>query len=594
MLRFAHSTYLWALLLIPVLALSFFFLHHRRKQILRAFLSEALVDQLTPDASTAKRTVKQALLLLALACLIVAGANPQVGTRLEEVKREGIDLFIALDVSLSMKAEDIRPSRLEKAKRDVSDLLRKLQGDRVGLVVFAGEAFVQFPLTADYSAADLFINAVDVEAVPVPGTMIGSAIDVALKSFRKDLPTHKAIVVVSDGENTEGDVAGATENARKEGVRVFTIGMGTPEGSPIPIYGATGERTDYKHDRGGNIVLTKLDESALQQIALATGGSYRRATNAGNEIDEIHKELASLQKTEMGSLQVTGFEDQFFYPLTLGILLLVIELLLSERRGKLLTRLMRILPAARVLPILVLLAIASASGQTLRSHVASGNEAYTKTKYADAETEYKKALAQDTSSREAQFNLGNAYYKQQRNDEAQRVYANRLAASKASADKEMATYNLGNTFFKSNKLEESVESYKRSLRLDPNDEDARYNYLLAKDRLKKQQDQKKQDKQDKKDNKDQNKQDQNKQDQQQNQDKQNQDKQNQDKQDQKNQQQPPQQQSKPDQTNQQQQKNQMPKQQAERILDALRNNEKDIQKQLRKRAAAKIVIEKDW
>jgi tetratricopeptide (TPR) repeat protein len=558
---------------------------------MREFVSEPLVAQLAPDASTAKRSVKQSLLLFSLACLIVAGANPQVGTRLEEVKREGIDLFIALDVSLSMKAEDIRPSRLDKAKRDVSDLLRTLQGDRVGLVVFAGEAFVQFPLTADYSAADLFINAVDVEAVPVPGTMIGSAIEVALKSFRKDLPTQKAIVVVSDGENTEGDITGAVERARKEGVRVFAIGMGTPEGNPIPIYGPNGERTDYKHDRAGNIVLTKLDESALQQIALSTGGSYRRATNAGNEIDEIHKELATLQKTEMGSLQVTGFEDQFQYPLALGILLLMIELMLSERRGRFIARLMRILPATRALPLIVVFFVASASSQTVRSLVAGGNEAYAKAKYADAEAEYMKALARDTSSREAQFNLGNAYYKQQRSDEAQRMYSHRIAASKAPVDKEMAYYNLGNTFFKSNKLEESVESYKRSLRLNPSDEDARYNYLLAKDRLKKQEDQKKQDKQNKKDNKD-NK-DQNKQDQ-----KQDQNQQNQDKQDQKNQQQqqqPPQQQpAKPDQTNQQQQKNQMPKQQAERILEALRNNEKEIQKQLRKRAATKIIIEKDW
>jgi tetratricopeptide (TPR) repeat protein len=588
MLRFAHPLYLWALLAIPVLAVAYFFLHYRRKRLLREFVSEPLVAQLAPDASTAKRSVKHALLLLSLASLIVAAANPQVGTRLEEVKREGIDLFIALDVSLSMKAEDIRPSRLDKAKRDVSDLLRTLHGDRVGLIVFAGEAFVQFPLTADYSAADLFINAVDVEAVPVPGTMIGSAIDVALKSFPKDLPTQKAIVVVSDGENTEGDVAGAVEKARKEGVRVFAIGMGTPEGSPIPIYGANGERTDYKHDRAGNIVLTKLDESALQQIALSTGGSYRRATNAGNEIDEIHKELEAIQKTEMGSLQVTGFEDQFQYPLTFGILLLMIELLLSERRGRFLTRLMRVLPATRALPVILVLCVAIASGQTVRSHVASGNEAYGKAKYADAEAEYIKALAKDTSSREAQFNLGNAYYKQQRSDEAQRMYAHRIAASKAPADKEMAYYNIGNTFFKSNKLEESIESYKRSLRLDPSDEDARYNYLLAKDRLKKQQDQKKQDKQDKKDNKDQNKQDQ----------QQDQNQQNQEKQDQKNQQQqqqqPQQQQAKPDQTSQQQQKNQMPKQQAERILEALRNNEKEIQKQLRKRAASRIIIEKDW
>lgn len=581
MLRFAHPEYLWALLLIPAFGLGFFFLHRRRKQLLRAFIAEPLVSSLTPDASIAKRTVKQILVLFSLACFVLAAANPQVGTRLEEVKREGIDLFVALDVSLSMKSEDIRPNRLEKAKRDVSDLLHKLRGDRVGLVVFAGEAYVQFPLTADYSAADLFLNAVDVDAVPVPGTMIGNAIEVALKSFRQDLPTQKAIVVVSDGENTGGDVADAVEKARKGGVRVFTIGMGTADGSPIPIYGASAERADYKHDRAGNIVLSRLDETSLQQIALSTGGFYRRATNAGNEIDDIFNELSSLQKTEMASLQVTGYEDQFFYPLALGLLLLLVDTFLSERRGRFLTRLTRLFPAASTLPLVIALALSTASAQTVRSHVGSGNDAYEKSRYPDAEAEYKKALQKDPVSREAQFNLGNAYYKQQRSDEAQRQYSNHIAAAKTSGDQEMAYYNLGNTFFKSNKLEESLEAYKRALRLDPSDEDARYNYLLAKERLK-QQDQKKQDQQNKQDQKQQDKQNQQQQDQQQK------DQQNQ------NQQQPQQQQAKPDQTNQQQQKNQMQKQQADRILEALRNNEKEIQKKLRKRAAARVYIEKDW
>jgi len=541
-----------------------------------------LIPQLAPDVSIAKRVFKQGLLLLAMASLIIAVADPQVGTQLEEVKREGIDLFIALDVSLSMKAEDIRPSRLEKAKRDVSDLLRKLHGDRVGLVVFAGEAFVQFPLTADYSAADLFISAVDVDAVPVPGTMIGNAIDLSLQSFRKDLPTQKAVIVVSDGENTEGDVAGAVENAKKEGIRVYTIGMGTPEGGPIPIY-TDGVRTDYHRDRAGNIVLTKLDESALQQIALATGGSYEHATSGGNEVDDIYKELSGLQKTELGSLQVTGFEDQFQYPLALAILLLILETMLSERRGKILLRIMRIIPAGRLLPLALLLVVSPAHSQTVRSHVRSGNEAYEKNRFSDAEAEYKKALEIDPSSRVAQMNLGNAYYKQQRFDEAHRVYNSTVTTAKNPADQSMAYYDLGNTLFRSNKLPESIEAYKQALRLNPLDEDARYNYLLAKDRLKQQQNQKQQGGQNK-----------------QNQNQQNQQQQNQNQQDQqKDQQQPQPQQSKQDQTKQQQsqaqqQKNQMPREEADRILEALRNNEKEIQKQLRKRQAARVRVEKDW
>jgi Ca-activated chloride channel family protein len=586
MLRFAHPEYLWALLVVPALVIAFVLVHRRRQRLLHRLIAEPLVATLAPDTSTAKRTLKQSILLLSVVCLILAAANPQVGTRLEEVKREGIDLFVALDVSLSMKSEDIRPSRLEKAKRDVSDLLRKLHGDRVGLVVFAGEAYVQFPLTADYSAADLFINAVDVDAVPTPGTMIGNALGVALKSFRDDLPTQKAIVVVSDGENTEGDVASAVEKARKAGVRVFAIGMGTPDGSPIPVGGATAQGSDYKHDRAGKIVLSRLDEASLQQIALSTGGSYRRATNAGNEIDEIFTELSSLEKTEMASLQVTGYEDQFFYPLAFGLLLLAFELFLSERRGRFLKRLSRLFPATGLLFVVLFVFSSAAHAQTVRSLVSDGNDAYQKGRYADAETDYKKAQEKDPASREAQFNLGNAYYKQQRSDEALRQYSNHLAGAKDPTDQSMAYYNLGNTLFKSDKLEESLEAYKRTLKLNPDDEDARYNYLLAKERLK--QDQKKQNQQNKQDQQD--KQDQKQQDKQQDQQQNNQQDQKKDQ----NQQQQPQQQAKPDQTNQQQQKNQMPKQQADRILEALRNNEKEVQKQLRKRAAARVYVEKDW
>jgi Ca-activated chloride channel family protein len=313
MLRFSHPDILWLLLLIPMAIVGFWFVYRSRKKSLHVFVSESLLHVLAAEQSTAKWMTKQMLFLLAVAFLILALADPQVGTRLEEVKREGIDLFVALDVSLSMKSEDIRPSRLEKAKRDVSELLKKLAGDRVGLIVFSGEAYVQFPLTTDYSAADLFLSAVDVDAAPVPGTTIGSAVTLALKSFPTDSPTKKAIVVVSDGENTEGDVMSAVEEAKKAGVRIYGVGMGTTDGGPIPMYDATGNRTDYKRDGSGSIVLSKLDESMLQQIAAATGGSYFRASN-GNEIDNTFNELASLEKTEFASKQVAGYESRYQWP----------------------------------------------------------------------------------------------------------------------------------------------------------------------------------------------------------------------------------------------------------------------------------------
>lgn len=552
-----------------------------------AFADQPMLKELSPHMSTTKRTGKQILLLFGIGFLILAFANPQLGTRLEEVKREGIDLFVALDVSLSMKAEDIRPSRLEKAKRDVSALLNKLRGDRVGLIVFAGDAFVQFPLTSDYSAADLFISAVDVDAVPTPGTMIPTAIELALKSFSTDLPTQKAIIIVSDGENTEGDIVSAVEKATAAGVTVFTVGMGTPEGGPIPLYNAAGARVDYKRDRNGSIVLTKLDESTLQQISAATKGSYRRATSGGNEIDDVFKELSTLERVEFGVKQVTGFESMYQYPLAAAILMFLFELLLSERRGTLLTWLRKLVPLPALFCLIAGLP-STAGAQTHRALIGEGNEAFESGKFPDAEVEYKKALQEYPDSKVGQFNLGDAYYKQQRYDEAREAFSTFAATGEDSPQASKAFYNLGNTLFQAGKLEESIEAYKQALRFDPSDNDARHNLELAR-KKKKEEEKKDQDKDQK--NKDQKN---DKQDKQQNQNQQKQDQQ--DQQDKQQQQQQPQDQQQQQQQPQPQkaQQNQIPKDQAERILEALRNSEKEIQKQIRKREGVRIKTEKDW
>jgi Ca-activated chloride channel family protein len=574
MLKFLHPEYLWFLLIIPAMAGLFLWLNLRSRQLLQKLVSEKLVRDLAPDVSMVKRSSKQLLLLLAMTFLILTAANPQVGTRLEEIKREGIDLFVVLDVSMSMKAEDIKPSRLEKAKRDVSELLKKLSGDRVGLIVFAGDAFVQFPLTADYAAADLFISAVDVESVPTPGTMIGQAIDRAMKLFSADLPTQKAIIIVSDGENTEGDVLGPIEEAKKAGVRLYTIGMGTTEGGPIPIYDQEGRRVDFKRDRNGSVVVTRLDESMLRDIAVATGGTYRRATSAGNEIDDVFKEIASLEKTEFGVKQVAGFESRYQYPLALAILLLILEHIVSERRGRFVARLKQYLPAFSLLAVVALFSPAKA--QTVRSHISDGNKAYGKQNFADAEAAYKKALEKNPRSIEALFNLGNSYYKQQRFEEAGRQFGNSAIAMKNPLDRSKAFYNGGNALFKSNKFPESIEAYKQALRLNPDDDDARYNLEVARKRMHQQQKNQQQKQEKDRQNKQQNQQ------------------QNQQQEQQQDQQQP--QQAKQDQTQQQQvqKKNQMPKQEADRILEALRNNEKEIQKNLRKREGVRVRVEKDW
>ncbi len=589
MLRFEHPELLWLLLAVPALAAGFVGVHLWNRRLLRRFISPGLWSAVVPDISGVKRSLKQTLLLLGVACLVLALANPQIGTRLEEIKREGIDLFVAIDVSLSMKSEDVRPSRLEKAKRDVSSLLRKLAGDRVGLIVFAGDAFVQFPLTADYAAADLFISTIDVESVPTPGTMIGSAIEKALDSFTKDLPTQKAIIIVSDGENTEGDVLGAVEKASEAGVRVYTVGMGTLEGGPIPVGGA-----DYKRDRDGNVVVSKLDESMLRQVSTATGGKYIRATSGGNEIDEVFQEIASLEKTEFGARQVTGFESRYQVPLIFAILFFLWEQFLSERRGVVLAAIKRALhvsaaPSGTALGIIVALTAVTAalpstlSAQTVRGHVKEGNKLYEKGKFADAEAAYKQALTKDPTSGASHFNLGDAHFRQDRHEEAAREFGNAAMHLESGGDRGSTFYNMGNSFFRANKLDEAIESYKRALQNDPDDDDARHNLEVARNKKKQQEQQKQEQKKDQKKDQEQ-KQDQQQQDQKKDQDQ---------KQDQ-NQQQQQQEQQQQDRTKQIQQKNQMPKEEAERMLEALRNNEKELQKKLQKRPVSRVRVEKDW
>jgi Ca-activated chloride channel family protein len=326
MIRFGHSELLYLLALVPLLAAFGWFVGRMRSRALDRFGAAPLVSRLAEDASGAKRVLRFALLVTAVALLAVALARPRVGTRIAEMKQEGIDLFLALDVSLSMKAEDIKPNRLEKAKLEIRNLIDRLTGDRVGLIVFAGEAFTQFPLTTDYSAAHLFLDAVDVDAVPLPGTNVGSAIERALESFDFAETTTKVVVIITDGENTEGDAFTAAEEAAGKGVLLYTIGLGTPSGVPIPVYDGSGRQTDFKRDRMGNVVVSKLDEVSLEKIAALGKGKYFRGTTGQD------KDISALQKKEFGVRQFTDFEDRFQFFVLPALLLILAEMLTTERK----------------------------------------------------------------------------------------------------------------------------------------------------------------------------------------------------------------------------------------------------------------------
>jgi Ca-activated chloride channel homolog len=339
MFRFAHPEYLYALYLIPVLIGIFWLVNRKRKKMLENFADKKLHKVLLPLYSGFKEKIKLGLICIVIMFLIVAAADPQVGTRVEEVKQAGIDVYICLDVSLSMQAQDIKPSRLEKAKYEIANLINKLHGDRIGLIVFAGEAYVQFPLTTDYSAANLFLNAVDVNSVPEPGTAIASAVALATKSFDYKYNTQRVIVVITDGEDHQGDIDKAVADATDKGIKIYTIGLGSPDGVPIPVLNDKGQQTGFKLDSNGNIVITKLDEATLQRIASEGGGKYFRGSNNQDELDLIYKDLSGFTKTEYGVKKVTNYEDRFYYFLAPAIFLLLLEYFLTERKSPLFSKL---------------------------------------------------------------------------------------------------------------------------------------------------------------------------------------------------------------------------------------------------------------
>lgn len=338
MFRFANPEYLIALWAIPVLIAFFWYMSINRKKLLEKFADKNLHKVIISSFSGYKNLFKFVLVIIAHSLLVIAAANPQVGTKMSEVKQTGIDVFILLDVSYSMMAEDIKPNRLEKAKFQIANLIQKLRGDRIGLVIFSGEAYIQIPLTTDYSAANLFLSAVDVNSVPQPGTAISAAINLASRSF-DTLSTEKVIVIISDGEDHEGDLDSAVKNALEKGIKIYTIGLGSPDGTPIPVYDSRGRMMGFKKDRDGNTVLTKLDEETLRQIAADGKGKYFRGTNYDDYLDRIYKELSELEQTEFGVKKVTDYEDRFYYFLFPAILLLVFEFFISDKRSKLFTRL---------------------------------------------------------------------------------------------------------------------------------------------------------------------------------------------------------------------------------------------------------------
>ena len=334
MFRFVSTEILFGLLLVPALGAFFWGTRQARRRAFAEFGDLALVQKLSATLSPRARAAKGGLILLSVGFLILALARPQFGTRVETVRSEGQDVMVALDVSRSMLAEDVAPNRLERARLEIIRILQRLDGDRIGFVAFAGNAFVQSPLTVDYGAATLFLNSMSPDLIPVQGTNLGEALTVALDAFEEGTRDHRVLIVVTDGEDHEGQIEGALERALDEGVQIHTVGIGSLEGVPIPEFDDSGVRSGFVRDGDGAVVTTRLDESTLEYVAQATGGRYFPALGPGANLDPLVEQITGGEGRELETREITQFDEQFQIFLGLALVLLLAEGLIPERRGK--------------------------------------------------------------------------------------------------------------------------------------------------------------------------------------------------------------------------------------------------------------------
>lgn len=331
MFRFGEPIYLYFLLIIPFLVVFYIYTNYRRRKKLRQYGDPELMAHLMPNVSKYRPDVKFWLVTAALVMVIFMLARPQFGSKMETVKRQGVETVVALDISNSMLAQDVTPSRLEKSKKLVSRLVETFNNDKVAMIVFAGEAFTQLPITSDYISAKMFLETISPSLITTQGTDIRGAIDLAMKSFTPNEGVGRAIVLITDGENHEGGAVEAAQQAAEKGVRVFVLGVGSPDGSPIPVEGTN----DFRRDKDGNVVVTKLNEQMCQEIAKAGNGMYVRVDNTNNAEKALNAEINKLAKADVETQVYTEFDEQFDVLAWLALILLAADVMLLNRKNPL-------------------------------------------------------------------------------------------------------------------------------------------------------------------------------------------------------------------------------------------------------------------
>ena len=516
-MQFAHSIWLIAgLAACTILGFGFYHFQNKGQAALERFAAGHLLEKLTESVSTGLRMTKRIMLIIAVASIFVALAQPQVGFQWKEVKRKGIDILMAVDTSKSMLANDVKPNRLERSKLGIMDFVSKLEGDRVGLVPFAGTAFLMCPLTLDYDAFRQSLHALNTGIIPQGGTDIASAIREAELAFSNDA-NHKILVLVTDGEDLEGEALNAAKEAAQKGLTIYTVGVGTPAGELIPLK-KRGKGSFVKDDQG-QLIKSRLDEKMLQNIAETTGGQYEPLGRQAEGLDAIYKQKLSLvPKHELSERMKRVPIDRFEWPLLVALIFLVAEFAISDRKPRrkrvpvipaesgadrrLLKRAKGVQTASLALAVMAFLLVS----QRAYASPLSAEKAYNRGEYSLAVKEYEAAAKKAPDNTQLQFNLGAAAYKEKKYEDALAAFQTALNVQEVPLQNK-AYYNMGNTLYRKGektekskprdtikRWEESIKAYEGALKLDPDDKDAHFNQEYVKKKLealKKKQDQKK-------------------------------------------------------------------------------------------------------
>lgn len=478
MLRFEDPIFLLLLWIIPILILIRFLGWRRRKAKLRKLGDPELLKQLMPGISKYRPTVKFCLLLAALALLIVMVARPQMGSKISHDKRQGIETIICLDISNSMLAQDVVPSRLDKSKMLIENLVDKFNNDKIGLIVFAGDAFVQLPITSDYVSAKMFLQNITPSLIQTQGTNIGQAIDLATKSFTQQNNVGRAIIVITDGENHEEGATEAAQAAKKKGINVFILGIGNTKGAPIPMGDGS-----YLKDNTGNTVMTALNENMCKELAQAGSGQYIHVDNTSDAEESLNNYLTKLQKGETDTVIYSEYDEQFQAVGILVILLLIIEICLLDVKNPLLKN----VKFFKVIAVLMMLCMGGhVQAQTDRQFIRQGNRAYKIQKWAQAETQYRKAYSKNAKNPQAIYNLGCALMMQQKDSMALQYFANAAKLETNKVRQAKSYHNMGVIMQNHRDYGKAIECYKMALRNTPQDNETRYNLALCKKLLKNQ------------------------------------------------------------------------------------------------------------